>query len=89
MDAIIHRMETQGKSLISDGVLKHPDIDGAVKGNKVTGKIIVSGLPAYVYVKTLIHSAKSNSTGFLLCKLVVINRFGSLPCFRDACNDYV
>jgi len=75
MDSIFQSMEAEGKSLISAGVLKYPDIDGAVKGNKATGKITVSGLPAYCNVKALVRSAKSNSSGILLCKLILANRF--------------
>lgn len=74
IDSIFQSMEAEGKSLISAGVLKHADIDGAVKGNKVTGKIMVVGLPAYCNVKALMRSAKSSSSGILLCKLIITNR---------------
>ncbi|KAG0631565.1 hypothetical protein M758_1G262900 [Ceratodon purpureus] len=66
MDSIFQAMETNGKNLLSVGALKQSDVDGALKGNKASGKIVVAGLPAYCNLLALVRSAKSNSTGILL-----------------------
>lgn len=70
IDSIFASMERNGKDLLSAGVLKQSDVEGAVKGNKATGKIMVEGLPAYCNVNGLIRSAKSSTSGILLCKPV-------------------
>lgn len=67
MDASFQAMEVEGKTLINAGVLKQADIDAALKGNKSAFKIMTVGLPAYSNLRLLVRSAKSNTTGFLLC----------------------
>lgn len=91
LDSAFQSMETQGKNLLSAGVLKQSDVDGALKGNKTTGKIVIAGLPAYCNLLALVRSAKSNTTGILLCKLMITNIFACLHCFctSDSCKDYV
>jgi hypothetical protein len=66
IDSVFASMEANGKALLSAGVLKQSDVEGAVKGNKATGKIMAEGLPAYCNVKGLIRSAKSSTSGILL-----------------------
>jgi hypothetical protein len=81
LDSVFQSIETQGKRLLSAGVLQQSDVDGALKGNKATGKIMIAGLPAYCNFLALVRSAKSNSTGILLCKLIITNKFSCLHCF--------
>lgn len=79
LDSVFQSMETQGKNLLSAGVLKQADVDCALKGNKTTGKIMVTGLTAYCNLLALIRSAKSSSTGIVLCKLFITNIFACSP----------
>ena len=78
LDSVFQSIETHGKRLLSAGVLQQSDVDGALKGNKATGKIMIAGLPAYCNFLALVRSAKSNSTGILLCKLIITNKFSCL-----------
>lgn len=83
LDSKFENMEIHGKSLINAGVLKHSDIDAGIKGNNVEGQITPVELAAYVLVIELIRSAKSNSTGILLCKFIIANHSlfsGRSPC---------
>jgi len=64
-------IERDGKLLINAGVLTHSDIEAAVKGDRIKGKIMLECLPAYSLLISLMHSAKSNSPGMILCKFTV------------------
>lgn len=64
-------IDKDGRSLILAGVLKQSDIDAALKGDKVHGKIMLDGLPAYCLLWNLIRSVKAKSSGILLSKFTV------------------
>lgn len=71
MDNKYQSMDIDGKSLINVGVLKNSDIDAALKGDKINGKIMLDCLPAYTLLHHLMRTAKSNSSGFLLSKSTI------------------
>ena len=75
LDSKFAIMEVRGKSLINAGVLKQSDIDAGIKGNKAEGRVLLVGLSAYSHVIDLIHSAKSNSPGLILGRLIIANPF--------------
>lgn len=67
----IANIDMDGKSLITAGVLKHSDVEAAVKGDKIKGKIMLDFLPAYSFLRNLMRSAKSSTHGIILCKFTV------------------
>lgn len=65
LESLFGECQHQGENLVSEGVITVKDIEDS-KSNKGSGRVISIGLPAYCILKSLIRSAKANSSGILL-----------------------
>lgn len=85
LDSKFATIDRDGKSLIDAGVLKHSDIDAAMKGDRIKGKIMFDCLPAYSLLHNLLRSAKSNTPGILLSKFPVTSVYSLEELARLTC----
>ncbi|GMP30177.1 hypothetical protein CsSME_00004958 [Camellia sinensis var. sinensis] len=65
LDSFFKECQQQGEVMVSQGLITLKDIEDA-KSFKDSGIVISIGLPAYVFLQTLLRSAKANSAGILL-----------------------
>ncbi|RWR72118.1 hypothetical protein CKAN_00031900 [Cinnamomum micranthum f. kanehirae] len=65
LDRLFVEFKLHGEYLIREELLTSKDIDD-YKSNKVGGRIVGIGVPAYCILELLLHSAKANSDGLLL-----------------------
>ncbi|KAK4783118.1 hypothetical protein SAY86_007492 [Trapa natans] len=64
LDGLFEECQCHGEKLVSEGLITPQDIEDA-KSSK-SSRVISIGLPAYCFLRSLLHSIKANSAGILL-----------------------